>query len=92
MTATYLLLSTLAALGFYLASTHQQLWLAARTRARLLRIAAWAATALALAAAIAALGPWAGMFASLTALMLVLVLLPYLDAWWSSPRGGRHAG
>ncbi|MGN2247855.1 hypothetical protein ACFWZ3_14320 [Frateuria sp. GZRR35] len=92
MTATYLLLSTLASLGFYLASTHQRLWPGARTRARGLRFAAWAATALAVAAAILALGPWAGVFASLTALMLVLVLLPYLDAWWSAPRGDDHVG
>jgi hypothetical protein len=37
-----------------------------------------------------ALGPWAGVFASLTALMLVL--LPYPDAWWSSSRGDHHVG
>lgn len=92
MTATYLLLSTLAALGFYLACAHQQLWAGARARARVVRIAAWATTALAVAAAIVALGPWAGVFASLTALMLVLVLLPYLDAWWSSRQGDRHVG
>jgi hypothetical protein len=92
MTATYLLLSTLAALGFYLACAHQRFWIGARARARMVRIAAWVATALAVAAAIAALGPWAGVFASLTALMLVLVLLPYLDAWWSSLRGDHHVG
>jgi hypothetical protein len=92
MTATWLLLSALAALGFYLASAHQQLWPAARTRMRVLRIAAWSATALALAAAIAALGPWAGVFAALTALMLVLVLLPYLGAWRLARWGERHVG
>lgn len=92
MTATYLLLSMLAALCFYLACAHQRLWSGARTRVRMLRIAAWAITALTVASAIAALGLWAGVFASLTALMLVLVLLPYLDAWWSSQRGDRHVG
>jgi hypothetical protein len=92
MTATYLLLSTLAALGFYAACPHQRVWARARAQARLLRIAAWAAMALATTAAIAALGPWAGAFASLTALMLVLVLLPYLDAWHSSQRGHSDVG
>lgn len=92
MTAIYLLLVTLAALGFYLACTHQRLWAGARARARVLRIGAWAATALAAAAAIVALGPWAGLFASLTALMLGLVLLPYLDAWRASRRGNPHVG
>jgi hypothetical protein len=92
MTATYLLLSTLAALGFYLACAHQRLWAGARARARVLRLVAWAATAPAAAAAVVALGPWAGVFASLTALMLVLVLVPYLDAWWSSSRGDHHVG
>jgi len=92
MTATYLLLSTLAALGFYVACPHQRVWAGARARTRLLRIVAWAAVALAVTAAIAALGPWAGVFASLTALMLVLVLLPYLDAWRSSQWGHHHGG
>lgn len=92
MTATYLLLSALAALGFYVACPHQRVWAGARVRTRLLRIVAWAAVALAVTAAIAALGPWAGVFASLTALMLVLVLLPYLDAWRSSQREHSHVG
>jgi hypothetical protein len=77
----YLLLSTLAAPGFYLACAHQRLWATARAQARMVRTAVRAATAL---------GPWAGVFASLTALMLVL--LPYPDAWWSSPRGDHHVG
>jgi len=92
MTATYLFLSALAALGFYLASTHQRLWPRAGAHARALRAAGWAATALATAAAVAALGPWAGVFAALTMLMLALVLLPHLDAWRQLRRESRHVG
>ncbi len=89
MTILYLLLSSLAALGFYLASAHQQLWPAANARPRALRIAAWLATVVATAAAVTALGLWAGVFAALTAIMLVLVLLPYLDAWRRLQRENR---
>jgi hypothetical protein len=92
MTAIYLLLSALAALGFYLSSAHQRFWPGAGARARALRITAWAGTALASAAAIAALGPWAGVFAALTVLMLALVLLPYLDAWQQWRREKTHVG
>lgn len=90
MTASYLLLSTLAALGFYLASAHQRLLPGARAHAGALRIAAWLATALATAAAITALGTWGGVFAALTTLMLALVLLPHLDAWRQLQREHRH--
>lgn len=92
MTEIYLLLSSLAALGFYLSSTHQRLWPGATAQSRTLRIAAWATTALAMAAAVVALGPWAGVFAALTMLMLALVLLPYLDAWQQSRRDNPHVG
>lgn len=92
MTATYLFFSTLAALGFYLSSTHQRFWPGAHVHVRALRVVAWAGTALAVAAAIAALGPWAGVFAALTVLMLELVLLPYLDAWRQLRRENRHVG
>ncbi|MFT3791458.1 MAG: hypothetical protein QM741_10335 [Rudaea sp.] len=81
MIAACLLLSLLAASGFYLACAHQRLWPSARAHARGLRAGAWACTALATAAAIAERGVWAGVFAALTALMLALVLLPYADAW-----------
>lgn len=81
MTAAYLFLSVLAALGFYLACAHQRLWQRARGHARALRAAAWLCVALALAAAIVALGIWAGVFAASTAIMLAAVLLPYVDAW-----------
>ena len=53
---------------------------------------AWLCMALATVAAIAALGLWAGVFAALTALMLVLVVLPYLDAWLQLRKGRRHVG
>ncbi len=80
MTAAYLSLSLLAALGFYLSSTHQRLLSAAHSRTAALRAAAWAGTFASLALAVARLGVWAGVFSALTALMLALVLLPYADA------------
>lgn len=89
MTAAWLTLSLLAALGFYLATAHQTLWPPARVRARAVRAAAWLCTALALATAIVALGVWAGVFAALTAIMLAAVCLPYLDAWHRLRRGAR---
>ena len=92
MTFLYLLLMLLAALGFYLASAHQRLWAAARANARALRMGAWLCMGLATLAAIAALGLWAGVFAALTALMLVLVVLPYLDAWLQLRKDHRHVG
>jgi hypothetical protein len=92
MTEIYLFLSSLSALGFYLSSTHQRFWPGATARTHTLRIAAWASMALAMAAAVAALGPWAGVFAALTMLMLALVLLPYLDAWQQSRREKPHVG
>lgn len=92
MTLLYLSLMLLAALGFYLASAHQRLWAAARANARALRMGAWLCMGLATVAAIAALGLWAGVFAALTALMLVLVVLPYLDAWLQLRKDHRHVG
>jgi outer membrane receptor for ferric coprogen and ferric-rhodotorulic acid len=86
MTAAYLLLSALAALGFYLACAHQRLWPNARRHARISRAAAWICVALAIAAAIIAHGIWAGVFAASTAIMLSMVLLPYLDAWRQARR------
>jgi hypothetical protein len=97
MTLGYLLLSLLAGAGFYLACAHQRLWPPARPRARALRAAAWLAALFAAAAAIAAMGAWAGVFAALTALMLVLVALPCVDAWRqlrrrTAPGDPRHVG
>ncbi|SEM12856.1 hypothetical protein SAMN05428989_3138 [Pseudoxanthomonas sp. GM95] len=91
MTALYLLCGLLAALGFYLATAHQQLRPALRRHARLLRLGAWWLALATLLAAIQALGPWAGGFAALTVVMLGLVALPYADAWWQqrSARRGR---
>ena len=81
MTFAYLLLAALAASGFYLASPHQRLWAAGRNRARALRACALACAAMATAVAVVELGLWAGVFASLTVVMLALVAWPYLDAW-----------
>lgn len=91
MTAAYLVFSVLAALGFYLATSHQALSRRARGHAPALRAVAWLCAALAMAAAIVALGLWAGVFAALTAMMLAAVLLPYFDAWWQA-RGGTDTG
>ncbi len=89
MTASYLLLSMAAALCFYLACAHQKFWPGARAHARALRAAGWLCAALGMAAAIAAMGLWAGVFAALTALMLALVMLPYIDAWRQARKGTR---
>lgn len=80
MTAAYLSLSLLAALGFYLSSAHQRLSSAAHSHATALRAAAWMGTVASLAVATVRMGLWAGVFSALTALMLALVLLPYADA------------
>lgn len=80
MTAAYLFLSFLAALGFYLSSAHQRLLPSVPMRVGRLRMTAWAGTAVALVVAVLHLGLWAGVFSALTALMLALVLLPYVDA------------
>jgi hypothetical protein len=83
MNNAYLLVAGLAALCFYLASPHQRLWRCAPGRARPLRAAGWLGCAGAVAAAWPPLGFWAGLFAALTALMLALVALPYLDFYRS---------
>lgn len=88
ITAVYLLAAASAALAFYLATAHQRLRPGWRVRARALRMAGALLLTLALAAAIAALGVWAGIFAALSALMLAAVALPFLDAW-RQLRGGR---
>lgn len=79
--ALYLLAAPLAALAFYLATAHQRLRPGWRRHARALRMAGVLLSTLALVAAIAALGMWAGTFAALSALMLAAVALPFLDAW-----------
>ena len=92
MTAAWLLLSLLAAIGFYLASPHQRLWPRSRPQQNLLRIGAWTGTTAATVTAVAALGPWAGVFSAMTSLMLVLVVLPYLDAWLHLRKEHRRVG
>jgi hypothetical protein len=87
-TALYLFAAPLAALAFYLATAHQRLRPRWRARARALRMAGALLCTLALVAAIAALGVWAGTFAALSALMLAAVALPFLDGW-RQLRGGR---
>lgn len=80
LTALCLLLAALSASAFHLATAHQQLWPRCRNHARELRMAGLLGLACTWAAAIAALGPWAGTFAALSAVMLATVLLPYVDA------------
>lgn len=89
MTLLWLILSLLAALGFYLATVHQALWPPAHAHVRTVRVAAWLCVTLAVWVAIAALGVWAGVFAALTAIMLAAVCLPYLDAWRRLRRSAR---
>lgn len=92
MTTAYLLLSALSALGFYLSTAHQRLWARARARRGMLRIAAWLLCIPAIAAAVAALGTWAGVFAASTAWMLCAAALPYLDAWRAQRKVACHVG
>jgi len=95
MTAAWLALSLLSALGFYLASTHQRLWPRAHGRAGALRLLAALGTVAAIAVAITSMGITAGVFSALTAVMLAAVLLPYLDAWRqlrAAREGGSHVG
>lgn len=92
MTFLYLALAGIAALAFYLATAHQQLWPAVRARARLVRGMAWIVAALAAWAAITAAGVWAGVFAALTAFMATAVALPWLDNARRLRRERRHVG
>lgn len=92
MSVLYLASAALSALAFYLATAHQQLRPGWRAHARALRVAAWALALLSLAAGIAALGTWAGVFAALAAFMLGAVLLPYLDTWRRLRRERGHVG
>lgn len=92
MTVLYLLLSLLAGCGFYLACAHQRLWPQARIRAKAMRTLAWVSTALAGLAAVGAMGVWAGAFSAMTAIMLALVFLPYLDGWLQLRRSRRDVG
>ncbi|MCS3360366.1 hypothetical protein RMA73_12025 [Xanthomonas translucens pv. translucens] len=91
-TALYLLAASLAALAFYLATAHQRLRPGWRRHARALRMAGALLSTLALVAAIAVLGVWAGTFAALSALMLAAVALPFLDAWRQLGGGRRDVG
>ncbi|MDF3125231.1 hypothetical protein [Rheinheimera sp. 1928-s] len=88
MTFAYLLTATLAAVLFYLTSARQTLWLAAASKAKLLRGLAWLSVVLAWVFAALVIGIWAGFFATLTILMLVLVALPFIDAY----RRKQHVG
>lgn len=87
----YLLLALLSAIAFYLGSPHQRLWPAAARRSRAARATGALSAVLALAAAVMALGVWAGIFSALTAWMFGTVLLPYLDAWRDARRHARSA-
>ncbi len=88
MTLAYLLTATLAAVLFYLASARQQFWLAAAGKLKLIRALACLSSGLAWVFAALAIGIWAGFFATLTTLMLVLVALPFIDAY----RSKQHVG
>lgn len=87
-----IMLAWLAAACFYLASPHQSLWASARRqlqlRRRLLRTSATVAAVASVWLAALDCGPYCAFFIVLSALMLALVALPYLDAW----RKVRHVG
>lgn len=92
MSMLYLLLAFLSAVAFYLGSPHQRVWAAAASRRGWLRAGGWGSAALALAAGVAALGVWAGVFSALTAWMFGTVALPYADVWWHSRKESPHVG
>lgn len=81
-----IVLAALAALLCYLASRHQALLPAARGHGRKLCAGAGVAGAGAVLLAGMAYGAWCGFFIALSGYMLVLVALPYADAW----RRSRH--
>lgn len=76
-----LLAASLATLGFYLSSPHQGIWPGAAGHAGRLRAGAILASVCAVLLAGIAYGAWCGLLIALSGLMLVLVALPYLDAW-----------
>lgn len=83
----YLLIALASASAFYLSSRHQQLCVVSRPRR--LRFLAWLSLVLAWSVAEQALGLWSGGFATLTAFMLAVVVLPYLDTWRSVRKSKR---
>jgi len=83
-----IVLAWLSAACLYLASPHQSLWLAARAQLRLLRVSATVAAIASVWLAAIDCGVACAFFIVLSAFMLALVALPYLDAW----RKVSHAG
>ncbi|MBB5369386.1 MULTISPECIES: hypothetical protein [unclassified Janthinobacterium] len=85
-----IVLAWLSAACLYLASPHQSLWLAAGTqlRLRLRRVSATVAAIASVWLAAIDCGVACAFFIVLSAFMLALVALPYLDAW----RKVRHVG
>ncbi|MCC8620387.1 hypothetical protein [Xanthomonas vesicatoria] len=81
MTCAYLLAAAGAASAFYLATSHQRVWQPRAPLVRALRLGGCGVFALSLVCAIAVLGPWAGIFAALTTLMLAAIVLPCVDMW-----------
>jgi hypothetical protein len=89
MTALYLTAAWLGSACFYLAAGHQTLLQVRREYRAVLRFCAWICCAATVLAGSRAYGWWPGVFASLAALMLGCVALPYLDAWRRAVRGAR---
>jgi len=75
----------LAAVCLYLASPHQSFWTAARAQlqlsARLLRASATVAAVASVWLASLECGVACAFFIVLSAFMLALVVMPYMDAW-----------
>ncbi|WP_300757946.1 hypothetical protein [Janthinobacterium sp.] len=83
MMLTGIVAACLAAVCLYLASPHQSLWSAAQTqlRRRLLRASATVAAVASVWLASLECGVACAFFIVLSAFMLALVALPYMDAW-----------
>ncbi|HWK51737.1 MAG TPA: hypothetical protein VNR40_17715 [Steroidobacter sp.] len=90
MTFLYLFLAALGASAFYLATPHAPVTMAARVNRQYWRMVGGILSVSSLLVAMKLLGTWPGFFAALTASMLTMVTLPYLNGWWQMRRG--HAG
>ena len=86
----WIALAVIAALAFYLSTTHQRCWKSAQFHAQRWRLVGCIAGVLSTGSAILAIGTWPGVFAAFTAMMLAMVILPYVDAWRHSRRGRVH--
>lgn len=96
MTFLYILLAMLAAVCFYVATSHARIVALTPRHRTIVRGCGVVLSAIAIAVAMQPLGFWAGFYAVLTAFMLGCVALPYVDAWLSkmtnAMRSKSHVG